>query len=198
MKKVVLLLVLAGLAAFANAGVYLGKPAPTFDLIDIDNKKVNSAELVGKYLVLEWFHPLCPFTKKHYVSQNMQKLQQNYKDKNVVWISVHTDTRAIDESRQIESVRNWIKTNKTTADFYINDQDANLAKLFGAKVTPHLFVINPQGILIYQGGIDDKASTDIKDIANARNHIAHALDEVLDGNNVSVPVTRPYGCPVKY
>ncbi|MDO8343615.1 MAG: redoxin domain-containing protein [Cellvibrio sp.] len=186
------------LANFAFADPVIGKLAPSFEVLDINGKEIRLEELRGKYVVLEWFHPLCPFTGKHYKSNNMQQLQKKYAAKDVVWISIHTDTRGDSADKQIASIKGWVQETGSSANFFINDKSASIAKLYTAKVTPHMFVIAPDGKLIYAGAIDDKASAKINDVDTAKNYVAAALNEAFDGKPVSEPANRPYGCPVKY
>lgn len=180
------------------ADIDIGSKIPYFEATDIDGNKIELKQFKDKYVVLEWFHPLCPFTGKHYKSNNMQNLQKKLADKGVVWISVHTDTRDIPNEKQITDVKSWIKYTGASANIYINDKSAELAILFSAKVTPHMYIINPDGILIYAGAIDDKHSTKIEDISKAKNYVTSALEEAMNGHNVSTPKTKPYGCAVKY
>jgi len=190
MKTIFIFFAIFLLSFFANAEVTVGKKIPNFEAQDINGEKISLERLQGKFVVVEWFHPLCPFTGKHYKSHNMQNLQKEFKEKNVVWISVQTDTRDISESDQLKSIMTWKELTSSSATYYL--------KLFSAKVTPHMFIINGEGILIYQGGIDNKPSTKVEDVADANNYVSAALNETISGKPISISTTKPYGCPVKY
>jgi alkyl hydroperoxide reductase subunit AhpC len=178
----------------------VGQSAPTFSGKDSQGKAVSLDQYRGKYVVLEWTNRTCPFTKKHYDSGNMQALQQQWTGKGVVWLTVLSSSpshvsdgymTAPEENAYIEKVG----AHPTAA---ILDPSGAIGREYGAKTTPHMFVIDPQGKLIYAGAIDDKATTDTDDVKNARNYVSAALTEAMAGQPVQVASTRPYGCSVKY
>ena len=178
----------------------VGQSAPTFSGKDSQGKTVSLDQYRGKYVVLEWTNRTCPFTKKHYDSGNMQALQQQWTGKGVVWLTVLSSSpshvsdgymTAPEENAYIEKVG----AHPTAA---ILDPSGAIGREYGAKTTPHMFVIDPQGKLIYAGAIDDKATTDTDDVKNARNYVSAALTEAMAGQPVQVASTRPYGCSVKY
>jgi peroxiredoxin len=191
-------LVAVVLAAPAHAAAVVGQPAPEFTLTDSTGKSHNLASFKGKFVVLEWNNFDCPFVVKHYGSGNMQKLQQAYTGKGVVWLTVNSSAAGKQGHLQPAEVAGKLAERKAAPSAYLLDADGKVGKAYGAKTTPHMYVIDPKGTLVYAGGIDDKPSTDAADIAGARNHVAAALDEALAGKPVSVATSTPYGCSVKY
>ena len=189
---------MVSLLATAHAAVEPGKPAPDFALTGIDGKTVKLSQFRGKYVVLEWFNSECPFVQKHYESGNMQKLQQTYIGKDVVWLVInstnpdHSNYRDSARSRQIMS--DW----KGKPSALLLDPEGSVGQAYGARTTPHMYIVNPQGKLVFMGGIDDKPSFSQRDIPDAKNYVAAALDELLSGQQASEADTRPYGCSVKY
>ncbi len=177
-----------------SAAASVGQPAPAFTAVNSNGKPVMLSKLRGKFVVLEWFNPGCPFTQKHYNSNNMQSLQKNYGAKGVTWLSVNTTSGPADA----KAINAWEKKMKATPKAVLLDSDTSLARLYGAKTTPHLFVINPQGTVIYAGAIDDIRSADVEDIKGAKNYVSTALNEALAGKAVTTASTQPYGCSVKY
>lgn len=175
-----------------------GSPAPDFTAQDTHGKTHSLAEYRGKYVVLEWHNRECPFTRKHYVSGNMQRLQQEWTSKGVVWFTVISSAPGQQGYMTAEQENSYLQEVKAAPTAVLLDPSGQLGHLYGAKTTPHLFVISPTGLLIYEGGIDDKATTDEADIATAHNYVSAALEEALAGKPVSAPVSRPYGCSVKY
>ncbi|MEP7015814.1 MAG: thioredoxin family protein [Verrucomicrobiota bacterium] len=176
----------------------VGSAAPNFSLSDAKGKTHSLADYKGKYIVLEWFNPECPFVKKHYGGGNMQKLQEEYTGKGVVWLSIDSSAPGNEGSLtpdQAEKVINGWKTHQTAL---LLDLEGKAGKSYGAKNTPHMFVISPEGKIVYEGAIDSKASPNPDDIASSTNYVKLALDESLAGKPVSKPNTKPYGCSVKY
>ena len=182
----------------AGAAAAVGQPAPDFALKDVKGANHALAALKGKYVVLEWVNYECPFVKKHYGSGNMQKLQKAYTGKGVVWFSVNSSATGKQGFFPTEKIDGLLRERDASPSAYLLDTDGTVGRLYGAKTTPHMFVIDPSGKVIYAGGIDDKASTDQADIATAKNHVQAALDEALAGKPVSVATSQPYGCAVKY
>ncbi|KPK34595.1 MAG: hypothetical protein AMJ66_03395 [Betaproteobacteria bacterium SG8_40] len=186
------------LAAGARAAVEPGNAAPDFTLTRVDGKAVSLSEFRGKYVVLEWFNSECPFVRKHYESGNMQALQTAYRKRDVVWLTInstnpdHSNFR--DPERSTEIMANW-KGNPTGL---LLDPDGTVGQAYGARTTPHMYIVDPRGTLVYRGGIDDKPSFSQRDIPVAKNYVAAALDELMAGQSVSEADTRPYGCSVKY
>lgn len=186
------------LVSAAQAAIAPGQAAPEFSLVDINGKVQKLSDYRGKYVVLEWFNSECPFVHKHYESGNMQALQARYTRQGVVWLGInstsprHSDYR--DPSRSQKILKEW----KSAPTAFVLDPDGKVGKQYGARTTPHMYVIDPKGTLVYAGGIDDRPSTSQRDIATAKNLVAMALDESLGGKPVGTPSAMPYGCSVKY
>lgn len=191
-------LALALAAGTSLAAPEVGQPAPAFTLTDSNGQSHNLADFKGKFVVLEWLNHGCPFVKKHYDSNNMQKLQKEYTSKDVVWLSIVSSAPG-KQGHMSPAETNQAKEEKgSAATAVLLDEDGTVGQLYGAKVTPELYVINPEGNLIYAGAIDDKKSVDPADVEGAANYVKRALDEALAGQPVSTPRTEPYGCSVKY
>jgi len=175
-----------------------GQPAPAFTLTDTNDKTHNLADYKGKFVVLEWFNQQCPFVKKHYDSANMQKLQKEYTKKGVVWLSICSSAEGRPGYFSPTEHNKMFAEKKAAPTAILIDSDGKVGHLYGAKSTPDMFVINPKGILIYAGAIDDKPSPDMSDIATAKNYVKAALDEAMSGKSVAIASTKSYGCSVKY
>jgi peroxiredoxin len=195
LKSTVALLVAAGTAV---AAPQVGQPAPEFTLTDSNGTSHNLSDFKGKFVVLEWLNHGCPFVKKHYDGGNMQALQKEFTGKDVVWLSIVSSAPG-KQGHMSPSETNKTKEEKgSAATAILSDEDGTVGKLYDAKVTPELFVINPEGTLIYMGAIDDKKSVEPADVAGAKNYVKQALDEAMAGKPVSEPTTEAYGCGVKY
>jgi peroxiredoxin len=196
MKRSVSLLasaaVMALAAAIAQASVSVGQSAPDFHVKDTSGKDQSLAAYKGKYVVLEWVNPDCPFVKKHYDSANMQSTQKAAEAKGAVWLSVSTNGKAAPE------LAAWVKEQKASPTATLLDGDGKLGKAYGARTTPHMYVINPEGKLVYAGAIDSKATANKSDIQGATNYVTVALTESMSCKAVSKATTEPYGCSVKY
>ena len=192
------LFLMSGIVAGAVAAVEPGKEAPDFTLTDLAGNAVSLSQFRGQYVVLEWFNSECPFVQKHYDSGNMQALQARYTESGIVWLAInstntdHSNYR--DPKRSAEIVSNW----KAKPTGLLLDPDGDVGQAYGARTTPHMYIIDPRGKLVYRGGIDDKPSFSQRDIPTAKNYVAVALDELMAGKTVSEADTRPYGCSVKY
>ena len=191
-----LVLALGSVAAHAKAQV--GQPAPSFTLTDSNGKTHSLADFKGKTVVLEWTNAECPFVKKHYDSGNMQKLQKAYTEKGVVWLSVNSSAEGKQGNYAPEKWNELIKEKGVAATAVLLDPDGTVGRMYGAKSTPHVFVINPEGVVIYKGAIDDKPSVDPESLKDAKNYVAAALDAAMAGKPVETPATQAYGCSVKY
>jgi peroxiredoxin len=181
-----------------RAEAVLGKAAPDFSLPASDGKTVHLADSRGKVVVLEWYNRRCPFVRKQYGSGNMQRLQQRYTQKGVVWYSICSSAPGKQgymtaPEAQSDRIKSHVKSTATLLDL-----DGRVGHLYGAKTTPHMFIIDSQGTLVYKGAIDDHPSTDVSDIPQSKNYVSAALDQVLSGKPVSAPYTDSYGCSVKY
>jgi peroxiredoxin len=180
------------------AAAAVGQPAPGFTLADSNGNSHALSSFKGKLVVLEWVNYDCPFVKKHYESGNMQKLQKAYTGQGVVWLAVNSSAPGKQGNFSPEQIDARSKQHGFAATAYLIDADGTVGRAYGAKTTPHMFVIDPDGKLIYAGGIDDKPSTDQADIETATNYVEAALGEALAGKPVSTTSSRPYGCSVKY
>lgn len=191
MKLMIALLAL--LVSLSSLALETGKAAPDFDLGGV---KLSSFK--GKVVVLEWLNHGCPFVRKHYDSGNMQSLQEKYTKKDVVWLSIISsaeDKQGFVDAAGAEADK--VK-NKSLATKILLDPTGKVGMLYEAKTTPHMFVIDKTGTLVYQGAIDDKPDTDMASVKGAKNYVAEALDLVLDGKKVAHGTTKSYGCGVKY
>jgi peroxiredoxin len=189
---------LASTSLFAADSPAVGSAAPDFSITDSKGKTQSVSQYKGKYVVLEWFNPECPFVKKHYGSGNMQKLQEEFTGKGVVWLSVDSSAPGKEGNLSPVEAEKKMTEWKTHSTALLLDQDGKAAQAYAAKNTPHMFIINPEGKIIYEGAIDSKASPNPADIPSSTNYVRVALDEALAGKTVSNPTTRPYGCSVKY
>jgi hypothetical protein len=187
---------LAASAAFAQAVV--GQPAPAFTATDASGKAVSLADFKGKHVVLEWVNPGCPFVVKHYASGNMQGTQKEAAAKGVVWLAINSTASDHQDYKAPAALAGWMGQQKAAATHTLMDADGKVGRAYGARTTPHMYVINATGTLVYAGAIDDKPTASQADIPGARNHVKAALAESLAGKPVSMASTRPYGCSVKY
>lgn len=190
------------LGFFATALLFaasIGEPAPAFTLTDLAGKTHQLSDFKGKTVVLEWTNPECPFVVKHYDSSgNLPATQKAATADGVVWLQVNSGAAGKQGDLDDAAVKAWLAKNQAAATAYLRDRDGKVGKAYAAKTTPHLFVINPEGVLVYQGAIDSKRSADAKDIAGAENYVKSALAALKAGQPVPTPSTQPYGCSVKY
>lgn len=201
MKHILTTLLIAGalfLAGPAAAEVMTGSQAPGFSLKDTNGKMHSLDSFKGKYVVLEWINPDCPFVRKHYDSGNMQALQKAWTDKDVVWLTIQTTFPGHGQYYSPESLSGRLQKEKAAPTAILMDPDGKVGKAYDARTTPHMYVINPEGILIYQGAIDSKPSARASDVEGADNYVVMALEQAMAGKKISNPTTRPYGCSVKY
>jgi len=180
------------------AGVSTGDAAPDFTLKDPSGKEHSLSGYKGKFVVLEWTNFECPFVKKHYSGGNMQALQKQYTAEDIVWLSICSSGPEKQGHLTAEGAADATGKNDFAATAYLIDEDGKVGKLFGAKTTPHMFVINPEGHVVYQGAIDSIRSADSEDIAKADNYVAQCLEAGKSGKPIPVGTTKPYGCGVKY
>jgi peroxiredoxin len=201
MKKSVLTAVLSSLAISALMALDsppVGSAAPDFSAPDSKGKTQTLAQYKGKFVVLEWFNPECPFVKKHYGSGNMQKLQEEYTGKGVVWLSVDSSAPGTEGNLSADQADKIVTGWKAHQTALVLDPDGKVGRAYGAKNTPHMFVINPEGKVVYEGAIDSKRTPNPGDIPSSTNYVKQALDEALAGKAVTTADTKPYGCSVKY
>lgn len=187
------------LALLATAmAVSIGEPAPDFTAVDSNGKSQRLSDYKGKYVVLEWHNQGCPYTKKHYESGNMQRLQKEWTAKGVVWFTVISSAPGSQGYVTPTQENNYVKQMNAAPTAVLMDPGGTLGRLYSAKTTPQMFIIDPKGTLIYDGAIDDHATSDPADIARSKNYVSAALGEAFAGKPVTDPATRPYGCSVKY
>ena len=194
-RAIALLFASTAFAALANAPA--GSQAPAFTVTDISGKPVSLADYKGKTVVLEWHNFGCPFVQKHYQSGNMQSLQKKY-GTDVVWLAVNSTSKKASDYTEPAKLSAQLKAANAAPADYLMDDPGVMGRTYGAKTTPHMFIIDPNGKVAYNGAIDDKRSTDMEDIKTAKNYVVAALDEMKAGKPVTVAATAPYGCSVKY
>lgn len=194
-------IVLAGLFLLVSPlaqALEVGKPAPEFSGITSEGKTIKLSDFKGKPVVLEWLNHGCPFVKKHYDGKNMQALQKASSEKGAVWISVISSAKGKQghsDAKQAEADRKKVGS---MASHIVLDEAGQIGKMYGAETTPHMYVINAKGELVYQGAIDDKPSTDVADIKGSKNYVMPALDSAIAGKPAPLAQTKAYGCSVKY
>jgi peroxiredoxin len=189
---------LAVTAGLSRAETEVGKAAPNFSLPDTDGKTRSLADFKGKYVVLEWYQPDCPFVGKHYKSGNMQGLQKEYTAKGVTWLSIDSSAPGEEGNYPAKKLNEIATQDGSARTALLLDPAGDVGRLYGAKTTPDMYIIDPKGILVYKGAIDNKRSTDLADIKTATNYVKGALDAVMAGKAVPTTATPPYGCSVKY
>lgn len=196
-KLIIIFVLLLGVTVFSQQA-RLNETAPDFKLKDSNGKEHSLSDFKGKTVVLEWINYDCPFVKKHYNSKNMQSLQEKYTAKGVIWLVICSSAPGKQGNFSSEEINKRSKDHNAKFTAYLIDEDGKVGKMYGAKTTPHMFIIDKDGKLVYAGGIDDKASTDVEDVKTAKNYVSAALDELLNGKQVTTQSSTPYGCSVKY
>jgi len=191
-------LALAAVALPAAAATTVGQPAPDFGAPDLQGKPVKLSDFKGKYVVLEWVNPECPYVRRHYNSGNMPELQKELAAKDVVWLAINSSNPSSGEFKTPAEMTKWLGEKGGAPKATLIDKDGSVGKLYGARTTPHMYVIDPQGRLIYAGAIDDQRWASTEETKSARNYVRTALAEAMAGKPVSVAATSPYGCSVKY
>lgn len=190
--------VLALSAGAALAGVEVGQPAPDFSLPDTKGQAHQLSQYKGKWVVLEWYQPDCPFVRKHYGSGNMQALQKEFTAKGVVWLSIDSSAPGQEGNYPADKLNEIASSQGVARTALLLDPDGKVGHTYGAKTTPDMYIINPEGKLVYEGAIDSKPTTSLADLKVATNYVKVALDDSMNGKSVPQTVTRPYGCSVKY
>lgn len=185
-------------AASAAAAPSVGQPAPDFTLKDTTGKAVKLSDFRGKYVVLEWTNPGCPYVRKHYNSGNMQATQQDAAARGAVWLSINSTNETAWDYMEPRKFVAWQQDKKAKPTATLMDEDGIAGRAYGARTTPHMYIVNPQGQLVYAGGIDSIASSSVDDIAKAVNYVKQGLGEAMAGKPISQATTRPYGCSIKY
>ena len=201
MKKTVwasLIIAAVVAAAIPIFAAEVGEPAPPFTATDSNGKAVNLADYKGKFVVLEWHNNGCPYVQKHYNGGNMQKLQKGWTAKGVVWLTVISSAPGKQGYVTAPEANAYAKEKGAAPTATLLDPTGEVGHAYDAKTSPQMYVVDPNGVLIYNGAIDDKPTTDLADLAGAKNYVSQALTEAMAGKAVSEPTTRPYGCSVKY
>jgi AhpC/TSA family len=186
------------MTAAAYAAPEIGKPAPDFSAVDSNGKPVKLSDYRGKLVVLEWTNDGCPYVKKHYASNNMQTLQKEEGAKGVVWLTIISSAPGSQGYLTGDEANKLTETRGAAPSAVVLDPEGAIGHLYDARTTPHMFIVNGEGTLVYMGGIDDKATTAVEDIETAKNYVRAALDDLAAGAPIENAVTRPYGCSVKY
>ncbi len=184
-------------AAPAYSAAAVGQKAPDFALKDASGKTVNLSDFKGKHVVLEWTNPGCPFVKKHYDGGNMPATQKDAAAKGVVWLSINSTAKSSGDFMEPAKLVAWQKDKQASATMLM-DEDGIAGKAYGARTTPHMYIVNPQGQLIYAGGIDSIPSASASDIAKATNYVKTGLAEAVAGKPLTTATSQPYGCSIKY
>jgi peroxiredoxin len=182
----------------AQAAVKPGDVAPGFTLEDATGAKHALKESAGKWVVLEWVNFDCPFVRKHYGSGNMPALQKKWRDEGVVWFSVNSSAKGKQGHFEGDELTARLAAEKSAPTAYLLDTDGRTGKAYGAQTTPHMFVIDPKGKVVYAGAIDDKPTTKLSDVDGATNYLSEALAAGMTGKRVKTAATKAYGCAVKY
>jgi len=185
-------------AGLAQAQAVVGQPAPAFSATDTAGRPVSLAAFQGKYVVMEWLNPGCPFVRKHYESGNMPATQKSATARGVVWLSVNSTSKDAGDYRAPAELAAWQQAEHAAPTATLMDADGRIGRAYGARTTPHLYIVDPQGKLIYAGAIDSKPTANPADIATATNYVNQALAEALAGKPLSKATSQPYGCSVKY
>lgn len=184
-------------ATLLAGAVDIGDQAPSFSLTDINGEVFELSELAGRTVVLEWINPHCPFVKKFYTNGEMVDFQKAAKEKGVVWISISSNRPGAPQYMTAEENRAWAEAVGHEA-LWLMDPEGSVGRAYGAQVTPHMFIINPAGKIVYQGAIDSTRDANPESIAGARNYVMEALTALEEGSPVEEDRTRPYGCGIKY
>ncbi|HBS04361.1 MAG TPA: thioredoxin family protein [Leptospiraceae bacterium] len=175
-----------------------GNAAPDFTLVDSRGTEHKLSDYKGKFVVLEWINFDCPYVRKHYESGNMQSLQKEFTQKGVVWLAINSSAEGKQGHFSRDEIQRRSEEHGANFTAYLLDEKGTVGRSYGAKATPHMYIINPEGTLIYSGAIDDKPTSNLKDIEGATNYVRQALNAAMNGKPVEKSRTRAYGCAVKY
>ena len=185
-------------AGAAQAAATVGQPAPDFSVKDTAGKTVRLSDFKGKHVVLEWTNPGCPFVRKHYDSGNMPATQKDAVAQGVVWLAVNSTEKASSDYLDPARLTAWLAERKAQPTAVLMDEEGTVGKRYGARTTPHMYIVNPQGVLVYAGGIDSIPSARAADIGRATNYVKEGLSQALAGRPIASATTPPYGCSIKY
>jgi peroxiredoxin len=189
---------LAGFAPLTSAATLPGEAAPSFALPSVEGRQVSLGDFKGKFVVIEWNNPNCPFVQKHYVSGNMQSLQKQFTGEKVVWLSINSTAASHPDYMKADQLAGWFKRSGGAPTAVLLDSSGEVARSFGARTTPHMYVVDPTGKVVYAGAIDDKRSARPADAKTAHNYVVAALTSALAGQQIANASTVPYGCSIKY
>lgn len=184
--------------SYANAVPRVGDQAPNFQIKDINKELVDLQSLEGKIVVMEWHNPECPFVRKHYNTKNMQNLQKKYAGNEIVWLTINSSAEGKQGNVTGDQAREYLDANLAVPTHYLLDTSGKIGKLFGARTTPQIIILDKLGKVSYQGAVDNQDSTREESVANSKNYIDEALSTLLQGKQPKVAFTEPYGCSVKY
>jgi len=198
MKNAILTMGILAVMVVSALAVRVGEPAPDFTSVDSNGKNQRLSDYKGKYVVLEWHNQGCPYTKKHYESGHMQRLQKEWTAKGVIWLTVISSAPGTQGFVTPSQENDYVKQVGAVPTAVLMDPGGSLGHLYGAKTTPHMYIVDPSGTLIYNGAIDDHPTSDQSDIKSSKNYVSTALGEAMSGKPVTDSATRPYGCSVKY
>ena len=187
-----------GLSTPAMAAPSVGQAAPDFSLTDTAGKTVRLSDFKGQHVVLEWVNPGCPYVRKHYTSANMQGTQKETTAKGVVWLAINSTETGSHDYMEPTKLAGWMAEQKAAPTRTLMDAEGTVGQAYGARTTPHMYIVNPQGQLVYAGGIDSIASSRAEDVKTAVNYVKQGVSQALAGQPLSNPTTRPYGCSIKY
>ncbi len=191
-------LALAPMVPAQNAVATVGQQAPAFTATDLGGKTVSLADFKGKTVVLEWVNPGCPYVRKHYDSGNLPATQREATAQGVVWLAINSTAKTHEDHLAPNALGSWMGQRKAAATATLMDEPGSIGRSYGARTTPHMYIVDAKGVLVYAGAIDSKPSANPADIATATNHVKVALADLKAGRPISAPITRPYGCSVKY
>ena len=198
LRRRILAAALAATLAPAAGAAAVGQPAPDFTLQDTTGKPVRLSDFKGKTVVLEWTNPCCPFVRKHYDSGNMGATQKQALAQGAVWLSINSTEQASSDYLAPAKLADWLKQRQGAASAVLMDEDGKVGRAYDAKTTPHMYIVDAKGTLVYAGAIDSIPSARPADIEKATNHVKAALGDMAAGKPVATPVTRAYGCTIKY
>ena len=185
-------------AASSALAAAAGQAAPDFTLSDTHGKAVHLSDYRGKYVVLEWTNPACPFVQRHYNTGNMPELQKEWGTKDVTWLSIDSSNRNSRDFKSAAELNTWMSAHQGSQKAVLIDSDSATARLYAAKTTPHMFVINPEGRIVYAGAIDDRPGASADETRKAKNYVRTALTAATGGATIDPANTTPYGCSIKY
>jgi peroxiredoxin len=194
----ILVALLLGIAPLLLSAAKIGEAAPDFNATASNGKTFHLSDYRGKYVVLEWHNNGCPYVRKHYNSGNMQRLQKQWTGAGVVWFTILSSAPGKQGYVTASEENDYLAKMQAAPTAALLDSTGEIGHLYDAKTSPQMVVINPQGVLIYSGAIDDKPTTDLEDVPTATNYVKLALEQSMAGKQVQTPTTRPYGCSVKY